>query len=154
MAASRTERRLAAILAADVVGYSRLVEQDEAATLAALEAFDLNLPAVEARRARDEASELKAQGLIRRAIELDPAFARAHVVLAATYRRQVQNEWAPRDEAMAGWLAAATRAVELTRTTAGAGSCRRCDMRPATSWPSPRARSCARRTWPRAMPRS
>ncbi len=30
------ERRLAAILAADVVGYSRLVEQDEAATLAAL----------------------------------------------------------------------------------------------------------------------
>jgi class 3 adenylate cyclase len=30
------ERRLAAILAADVVGYSRLIEQDEAATLAAL----------------------------------------------------------------------------------------------------------------------
>src|SRR5215813_14041455 len=30
------ERRLAAILAADVVGYSRLVEQDEAETLAAL----------------------------------------------------------------------------------------------------------------------
>jgi TolB-like protein len=30
------ERRLAAILAADVVGYSRLVEQDEAGTLAAL----------------------------------------------------------------------------------------------------------------------
>lgn len=31
-----TERRLAAILAADVVGYSRLVEKDEAGTLAAL----------------------------------------------------------------------------------------------------------------------
>ena len=30
------ERRLAAILAADVVGYSRLMEADEAATLAAL----------------------------------------------------------------------------------------------------------------------
>jgi adenylate cyclase len=30
------ERRLAAILAADVVGYSRLIEQDEASTLAAL----------------------------------------------------------------------------------------------------------------------
>src|SRR5262245_51071142 len=30
------ERRLAAILAADVVGYSRLMEQDETATLAAL----------------------------------------------------------------------------------------------------------------------
>ena len=35
----RTERRLAAILAADVVGYSRLVEQDEAGTLAALRAW-------------------------------------------------------------------------------------------------------------------
>jgi TolB-like protein/class 3 adenylate cyclase len=32
----RTERRLAAILAADVVGYSRLVEKDEAGTLTAL----------------------------------------------------------------------------------------------------------------------
>jgi len=32
------ERRLAAILAADVVGYSRLMEQDEASTLAALRA--------------------------------------------------------------------------------------------------------------------
>jgi hypothetical protein len=30
------ERRLAAILAADVVGYSRLMEQDDAGTLAAL----------------------------------------------------------------------------------------------------------------------
>jgi class 3 adenylate cyclase len=36
MASIRAERRLAAILAADVVGYSRLVEQDEEATLAAL----------------------------------------------------------------------------------------------------------------------
>src|SRR5512145_143092 len=32
------ERRLAAILAADVVGYSRLMEQDEAGTLATLKA--------------------------------------------------------------------------------------------------------------------
>jgi class 3 adenylate cyclase len=32
------ERRLAAILAADMVGYSRLMEQDEAGTLAALKA--------------------------------------------------------------------------------------------------------------------
>jgi TolB-like protein/class 3 adenylate cyclase len=36
MAEAHAERRLAAILAADVVGYSRLIEQDEAATLAAL----------------------------------------------------------------------------------------------------------------------
>src|SRR4029453_9921739 len=32
----RAERRMAAILAADVVGYTRLMEQDEAGTLAAL----------------------------------------------------------------------------------------------------------------------
>src|SRR5262249_21618074 len=36
MAEERTQRRLAAILAADVVGYSRLMERDEAGTLAAL----------------------------------------------------------------------------------------------------------------------
>src|SRR5499427_10150517 len=36
MAEERAPRRLAAILAADVVGYSRLMEQDEAGTLAAL----------------------------------------------------------------------------------------------------------------------
>ncbi|MFO1074952.1 MAG: adenylate/guanylate cyclase domain-containing protein [Geminicoccaceae bacterium] len=36
MTVPRTERRLAAILAVDVVGYSRLVEQDEAGTLALL----------------------------------------------------------------------------------------------------------------------
>ena len=34
--APRAERRLAAILAADIVGYSRLVEQDESGTLAAI----------------------------------------------------------------------------------------------------------------------
>jgi TolB-like protein len=38
MAEERVQRRLAAILAADVVGYSRLMESDEAGTLAALKA--------------------------------------------------------------------------------------------------------------------
>ena len=36
MAEERAQRRLAAILAADVVGYSRLIGADEAGTLAAL----------------------------------------------------------------------------------------------------------------------
>ena len=36
MSAGRVERRLAAILAADVAGYSRLMEGDEEGTLAAL----------------------------------------------------------------------------------------------------------------------
>ena len=38
MTDSRAARRLAAILAADVVGYSRLMENDETGTLAALKA--------------------------------------------------------------------------------------------------------------------
>ena len=38
MAEERVYRRLAAILAADVVGYSRLMEQDETGTLASLKA--------------------------------------------------------------------------------------------------------------------
>ncbi len=39
MAEARSKRRLAAILAADVVGFSRLMEQDEAGTLARLKAL-------------------------------------------------------------------------------------------------------------------
>jgi TolB-like protein/Flp pilus assembly protein TadD len=39
MAEERVQRRLAAILAADVVSYSRLMEQDEAGTLAALKSL-------------------------------------------------------------------------------------------------------------------
>src|SRR6476620_6924904 len=35
----RTERRLAAIMVADIVGFSRLVEVDEAGTLSAIKAF-------------------------------------------------------------------------------------------------------------------
>jgi TolB-like protein len=38
MAEERPQRRIAAILAADIVGYSRLMEQDESGTLAALKA--------------------------------------------------------------------------------------------------------------------
>src|SRR5437867_1914649 len=38
MAEERAQRRLAAVLAADVVGYSRLMEQDESGTMAALKA--------------------------------------------------------------------------------------------------------------------
>ena len=36
MASARVERKLAAIMAADVAGYSRLLGEDEEATLAAL----------------------------------------------------------------------------------------------------------------------
>jgi adenylate cyclase len=54
MAEERAQRRLAAILAADVVGYSRLMQQDEAGTLAALKVrrSDVLRPAVESHRGR------------------------------------------------------------------------------------------------------
>jgi adenylate cyclase len=50
----RIERRLAAILAADVVGYSRLMEADEEGTLAALRAVrrELGDPKIAEHRGR------------------------------------------------------------------------------------------------------
>ena len=43
MSGKRVERRLAAILAADVAGYSRLMEADEEGTLARLKALHREL---------------------------------------------------------------------------------------------------------------
>jgi len=54
MSEERTERRLAAILAADVAGYSRLIGQDEAGTLARLRAHRRELidPEISVHRGR------------------------------------------------------------------------------------------------------
>src|SRR5579864_251556 len=54
MAGNRLQRRLAAILAADVVGYSRLMGLDEAGTLARLKAIrrDLIDPTIAAHSGR------------------------------------------------------------------------------------------------------
>jgi adenylate cyclase len=54
MAEERAQRHLAAILAADVVGYSRLMEQDEADTFARLKAHRKELfePEIEKPRCR------------------------------------------------------------------------------------------------------
>src|SRR3712207_8752043 len=54
MAAPRVDRRLAAILAADVVGYSRLMGQDEAGTHARLKALRTELiePSIAEHRGR------------------------------------------------------------------------------------------------------
>ena len=54
MAEERAQRRLAAILAADVVGYSRLMERDEAGTLAVLKVRRHNIlsPLVSAHHGR------------------------------------------------------------------------------------------------------
>ena len=54
MAEERVQRRLAAIMAADVVGYSRLMQADEAGTLAMLKnrRSQILKPAVERHRGR------------------------------------------------------------------------------------------------------
>jgi adenylate cyclase len=54
MAEARVERRLAAILAADIAGYSRLMGNDEIATLAALKAYRREIvdPAIAAHHGR------------------------------------------------------------------------------------------------------
>ena len=54
MSASEVEHRLAAVLCADVVGYSRLMGLDEEGTLSALDAVRRNLvdPKVVAHRGR------------------------------------------------------------------------------------------------------
>src|SRR5437660_1711488 len=54
MNSDRAERRLAAILAADVAGYSRLIEADEDGTLARLKAIRAELidPQIAAHRGR------------------------------------------------------------------------------------------------------
>src|ERR1700724_1439967 len=54
MSGERVERRLAAILAADVAGYSRLMEADEEGTLAALKAIrrELTDPKIAEHRGR------------------------------------------------------------------------------------------------------
>src|SRR3954469_16666010 len=60
MAKARVERRLAAILATDVVGYSRLVEQDEASTLAAIK--DLREQAIDPLLAEHKGRIVKLMG--------------------------------------------------------------------------------------------
>ena len=54
MAEERVQRRLAAILAADVAGYSRLMGEDEEGTLAALKAIrrELGDPKIKEHRGR------------------------------------------------------------------------------------------------------
>jgi class 3 adenylate cyclase len=64
MAAPRVERRLAAILAADVAGYSRLMERDEAGTVARLKAIRKELVEPVLKRYGGRFVDLKGDGAI------------------------------------------------------------------------------------------
>jgi adenylate cyclase len=93
-----TERRLAAILAADVAGYSRLMGADEAGTLAALkrhraEAIDPALAAHRGRIVKTTGDGLLAEfasvvDAVQCAVAMQAALARCNAALAADRRMQ------------------------------------------------------------------
>jgi class 3 adenylate cyclase len=64
MAEERTVRRLAAILAADVVGYSRMMGEDETGTLARLQAHQSELIAPALERHRGRVVKLMGDGML------------------------------------------------------------------------------------------
>src|SRR5260370_4464025 len=64
MVEERAQRRLAAILAADVVGYSRLMEQDEAGTFERLPAYRKDLIEPEVAQHQGRVFKLMGDGLL------------------------------------------------------------------------------------------
>ena len=88
MAEARVERRLAAILAADVVGYSRPVETDEAGTLRDLKALRQEIiePLVAESRGRNV--ELMGDGIIVEFGSIVAAVACAAAIQSHVARRQ------------------------------------------------------------------
>ncbi len=95
MATARVERRLAAILAADVVGYSRLMERDEAGTFARLKALRSELigPALERHGGRFV--DLKGDGAI---VEFQSAVAAVKAAAEIQRAMLVQDAGLPEGE--------------------------------------------------------
>ena len=92
MTGDGVERRLAAIMSADVAGYSRLMGKDEAGTLAALWVC-LNESRFSWVEDRDRSFE-KAEELARRAVAVDEASSVGHNLLSRIYSLQRQYEQA------------------------------------------------------------
>jgi class 3 adenylate cyclase len=90
MASTRTERRLAAILAADVVGYSRLVEQEEERTLAALRDIRHAVVAPLLTEHRGRIVKLMGDGVLAEFGSVVDAVACAIAIQAGTAARQAQ----------------------------------------------------------------
>ncbi len=98
MAEERVQRRLAAILVADVVAYSRLMEKDEAGTLARLKALRADL--IDPRIAADGGRIVKTMGdgllvefpsavdAVRNALDIQAVMARRNADLAEDHRME------------------------------------------------------------------
>jgi adenylate cyclase len=97
MADTRIERRLAAVLAADVVGYSRVMNADEAGTLSALQAHWSELIAPTIERHRGRIVKLMGDGILAEFSSVVEA-----VECAAEIQREmgVRNRGAPDDRRM------------------------------------------------------
>ena len=79
------DRRLAAILAADVAGYSRLMEADEEGTLAALKAHRRELIEPKIAEHRGRLVKTTGDGALVEAIDLNPSFALGHFLLGVAH---------------------------------------------------------------------
>ena len=93
MAEERIVRRLAAILAADVVGYSRMMSEDEAGTLATLQAHQSEVIAPALERHQGRIVKLMGDGMLAQ-------FSSA--VEAVTCAAEIQRELARRNQAATG----------------------------------------------------
>src|SRR5260370_17219399 len=87
MVEERAQRRLAAILAADVVGYSRLMEQDEAGTFERLRAYRKDLIEPEVAQHQGRVFKLMGDGLLAEFASVVEAVECAAVVQRAMAQR-------------------------------------------------------------------
>jgi TolB-like protein/class 3 adenylate cyclase len=95
MAMARVERRLAAILAADVVGYSRLMERDEAGTFARLMRLRRELIEPVLGRLGGRFVDLKGDGAI---VEFGSVIAAVEAAVEIQRAMQVQDPDLPEDQ--------------------------------------------------------
>jgi class 3 adenylate cyclase len=112
-------RRLAAILAADVVGYSRLVSADETDALARLSTLRSNIIEPGIAKHSERLFQVMGDGFLvefasARAIDLDPMFVGGYIGLSAVLSRAKGTQ--AKEEALA------RRAVELDAGNADAYS--------------------------------
>ncbi len=98
MTEERVQRRLAAILAIDVVGYSRLMEKDEAGTLARLKAYRENLIEPEIAAHQGRIVKLMGDGILVEFASVVDAVACAVAVQRCMVQ---QNEGEPDDRSIA-----------------------------------------------------
>src|SRR5262249_42685215 len=97
MAEARVTRRLAAILAADVAGYSRLMSADEGGTLAALRAHRTELIAPAIERHHGRIVKLIGDGIL---VEFDSVVEAVECAAEIQREMEVRNRGTPDDRRM------------------------------------------------------